>query len=122
MRMGRGGARSRHAQDARREAWRPSTPSMTASTPRAGHLLLGLVNGSWAVFAHLPGWTTSSGPGIEVQNNVAGGAFEGAQFVELDSHAASSMFQDVRTTPGSDYELRVAYSPRPGTGPDDNKI
>lgn len=71
----------------------------------------------WNVYQSIPGWTTVSGPGIEVRNNVAGTAQDGMQFVELDSHnrsmnANSSMQQAISTVLGSEYNLSFYYSPR----------
>jgi hypothetical protein len=83
-----------------------------------------LAHGSWAVCEEMPGWITSFGPGIELQNNddLDRPAYQGRQYVELDSHAASGMRQAVPLVPGTLYELRFAYAPRPGTGIDDNAI
>lgn len=81
-----------------------------------------LAYGTWQVLTSLPGWRLGSGPGIELQNNVAGRAAEGAQFVELDSHASSAIYQDVQTVPGQVYELRLAYSARPGAPRIDNSV
>jgi hypothetical protein len=76
--------------------------------------------GSWHVYNVIPGWATVSGAGIEVRNNVAGTAFAGASFVELDSYNNSAMKQTVATTAGQWYDLSFVYSPRPGvTGPAD---
>lgn len=79
-------------------------------------------NPSYSIFTSIPGWTTSSGPGIELQNNVAGSPFDGSQFVELDSSANSAMYQDLATEVGQAYNLSFAYSPRPGVGLDSNGI
>lgn len=83
-----------------------------------------LAHGNWAVFEELPGWVTSFGPGIEIQNNddLDRPAFDGRQYVELDSHAASGMRQDVTTARGAVYALQFAYAPRPGTSIEDNTI
>lgn len=69
-------------------------------------------NGTWNVYTTIAGWTTETGPGIEIRNNVEGVAFDGNNFVELDSHANSSMFQEVATTSGVAYTLSFAYAPR----------
>ena len=71
-------------------------------------------NGSWSIFSNLTGWTGT--PNIELRDNVAGAAYDGLNFVELDTYANSGMFQDVATTTGAHYTLSFAYSPRPGTG------
>lgn len=79
--------------------------------------------GTFAVFAAIPGWTTTFGPGIEIQDHVAGSPFEGAQHVELDSFGNSGMIQTVvPTTPGQIYDFRFAYSPRPGVPATSNGI
>lgn len=70
----------------------------------------------------VPGWTLSSGPGIEIQNHIAGSPYTGNQFVELDSTANSSMYQDLATAAGERYTLSFAYSPRPGVAADSNGI
>jgi hypothetical protein len=41
-------------------------------------------NGSWNIYSNLPGWDGGVA-GIELRNNVAGTAFEGKNFVELDT-------------------------------------
>jgi hypothetical protein len=67
-------------------------------------------------FPQIPGWTETTGRGMEVQNELYtppdGG---GAQYVELDSRGPSSFFQDVTTTPGTPYRLTFRYSARPDT-------
>jgi hypothetical protein len=73
-----------------------------------------LADRTWQVIGAIPGWTTSFGPGIEIQNQVAGNSFDGVQHVELDSNANSGMKQTVATVPGTPYLLSFAYSPRPG--------
>lgn len=79
--------------------------------------------GSGAGFVILPsyeGWTTSAGPGIEVQyNNVAGVPFSGENLVELDSSGNSEMSRAI--TSGS-YSLTFYYSPRPGVPAASNGI
>ena len=90
------------------------------STARADMILNGgfeapvITNPSFSTFQSIPGWTTAFGPGIEIQNHVAGSPFEGNQFVELDSSANSGMYQDIGTVIGQQYLLSFAYSPRPG--------
>lgn len=90
-------------------------------------------NGGWMSFAAnvtngsqtrslLPGWSLDSGPGIEVRNNVAGAAFEGQRYVELDSYEDSSMSQWIQTLGGQTYRLSFAYSPREGVAADSNGI
>jgi hypothetical protein len=81
-----------------------------------------LAPGSWNVFQNIEGWKTSFGPGVEVQNRVAGEPFAGAQHIELDSHASSGIYQDVSTEQGVSYRLTFAFSDRPGTILDDNLL
>ncbi|WP_310600326.1 PEP-CTERM sorting domain-containing protein [Desulfobulbus sp.] len=81
-----------------------------------------LARGSWSVFNAIDGWSTVSGPGIEIQNNVTGPAYDGVQFVELDSHANSAMAQTIGTAAGQTYLLEFAYSPRPGVDSYSNLI
>lgn len=70
--------------------------------------------GTWSVYGSLVGWT-SEGPGIEVRNNVAGAAFDGVNYIELDSHNGpdtnSAAIQVIDTT-AMQYLLSFAYSPR----------
>lgn len=69
---------------------------------------------SWDVWKKLNGWTSLSGPGIEVQSNRTLGtidAQEGTRYVELDSNGNSSMGQNVALQAGR-YLLSFWYSPR----------
>jgi len=78
--------------------------------------------GTFQIFPNIPGWSTSFGPGIEIQDHIVGSPFVGAQHVELDSSANSGMSQIVSTVPGQTYHLSFAYSPRPGVSADSNTI
>jgi hypothetical protein len=70
-------------------------------------------------FATAEGWTGGKA-GIEIQTrNVAGKAFSGNSFVELDTFANSSMF--VNLAPGR-YQISYYYSPRPGIAAASNGI
>ena len=84
---------------------------------------------TWSVVQSADGWTTTSGPGIELQNRVAGNPNTAALndvFVELDSHYGpsgqnnSSMSRQI-TNAGS-YLLEFLYSPRPGVSLQSNGI
>jgi len=77
---------------------------------------------SWHVYDSIPGWTTVSGAGIEIQDNVAGSSYDGSQHVELDSHNNSVMEQLIDTTIGDLYTLTFFYSPRPGVASSSNGI
>ncbi|MBK6957530.1 MAG: pyruvate-binding protein [Nitrosomonas sp.] len=70
-------------------------------------------SGTWNIYNSLTGWTGS--PNIELRNNVAGTAYEGGNFIELDTYSNSSLSQLLVGTPGS-YQLSFWYSARPGTG------
>src|SRR5471030_106559 len=71
-----------------------------------------LTSGNWSIYASLPGWTGGAN-GIEVRDNVAGTAFAGNNFVELDTYANSSMSQTVQTVAGQTYKLTFEYESRP---------
>jgi PEP-CTERM motif len=79
-------------------------------------------NGSWNVYNTLPGWTTVSGSGIELRNGVAGNAFDGNNYVELDAYSNSAMAQTVATTAGAFYTLSFEYSARGGVAASSNPI
>lgn len=76
-----------------------------------------VATGTFSVFTSINGWTSNVGPGIEIQDHVAGSPFAGDQHAELDSHGSSNMFQDVGTQSGELYHISFAYSPRPGNNP-----
>ena len=78
--------------------------------------------GSWSVYNAINGWTTVGGSGIELRNDVAGTAFDGVNFVELDSYSNSAMAQTLTTVAGSSYDLSFAYSARPGVSAGSNVI
>ncbi len=70
---------------------------------------------SWGNQSSILGWTGGA-YGIEIQPNgtVSGvSAFDGNQYVELDTTANSSMWQDLSTTASNTYTLSFAYMPRP---------
>lgn len=76
---------------------------------------------TWNIYSNLTGWTGGSA-GIELRNNVAGAAFEGKNFVELDTTANSAMWQQIATKAGQHYNLSFAYSGRPGVAATSNNI
>jgi len=80
---------------------------------------------TWSVHGAIPGWSTA-GPGVEIRDNVVGTAFEGNQFIELDSHGGndtnSSIFQTLNTEAGQHYRVSFAYSPRIGQPASTNGI
>lgn len=75
-----------------------------------------------AMNANITGWRLVSGPGIELQHDIAGAAFDGAQHIELDSDHPSAIAQTVSTTKGHRYTLRLAFTAREGTPLDDNQL
>ena len=78
--------------------------------------------GTWSIYGSIDGWSKTSGPGIEVRNNVAGAASDGKNFVELDSTANTSMAQTILTAIGNYYNLSFDYSPRVGVASGSNGI
>ncbi|WP_202414185.1 PEP-CTERM sorting domain-containing protein [Duganella flavida] len=70
-------------------------------------------NGTWNIYSNLTGWTGGA-YGIELRNNVVGNAPDGVNFVELDTTANSSMFQNVSTVMGQNYTLTFKFQDRPG--------
>jgi Protein of unknown function (DUF642)/PEP-CTERM motif len=67
-------------------------------------------SGSWSIYESIPGWTLS--PNIEIRNNVVGTAYEGSNYVELDTRSNSIISQTLATIVGAVYEISFAYSPR----------
>jgi hypothetical protein len=83
-------------------------------TLNGGHVL---ANGTWDTFNNILGWETVQphGNGIEVRNNVAGTAYAGVNFVELDTNANSAMQQVITgTNAGQHYTLSFAFADRAG--------
>ena len=70
-----------------------------------------IADNTYVTWSNLTGWTGGD-HGIELRNNVVGTAYDGHNFVELDTTANSSMSQTVKTTEGQHYVLTFAYSPR----------
>ena len=104
-------------------------PAPTPMPPPSSNLVVnggfeapGLATGTWQNLPQLPGWFTTFGRGFEVQAGVAGAPYEGRQLLELDGDAPSGIGQDLATAPGRTYEVRVAFSARPGTNAGDNRI
>lgn len=76
---------------------------------------------SWNIYSNLSGWTGGRA-GIELRNNVAGAAFDGNNYVELDTTQNSEMWQTIDTSLGQNYDLSFAYSPREGVSSVSNGI
>jgi hypothetical protein len=98
------------------------TPTLVASPDRG----IG-----WDVFASISGWTTVSGPGIEVGwyslYGISGQI--GTQVCELDSHNTDSnpaantrIRQSIPTIPGRSYTLTFRTALRPGTSAASNQV
>ena len=68
-----------------------------------------LASGTWNVYTSIPGWTTTVGHSIEVQDNVAGAPYEGGQHVELDSYGNSGMEQIISTVEDQWYDLNFFF-------------
>lgn len=66
---------------------------------------------SWSIYGSLTNW--AAGPfGIEVRNNVAGKAFDGLNFVELDTTKNSWISQSFTTIVGATYHLSFVWANR----------
>ena len=70
-------------------------------------------SGSWTILNGnaLTGWSAGQN-GVELRNNVAGAAYSGSQYLELDTTANSSITQTIQTTIGQNYLFSFAYAPR----------
>ena len=86
-------------------------------------------NGGWDVYgtSEVQGWFVSDGAGLELRYNVAGTAYDGNIFAELDSDhfngdTNSSIYQIISTTAGQAYELSFWYSPRAGVEDGSNGV
>ncbi len=83
-----------------------------------------VATGSYGIFAMADGWTTATGPGIEIQDHAGGGdpapIVGGNQFVELDSNSNSSMFYTLANA--GRYTMSFLYSPRPNVVSESNQI
>jgi PEP-CTERM motif len=78
---------------------------------------LAVGNGSWASTATLTGWSLLAGPGtgFEVRNGAVGAAYDGKNFIELDTTGNTTIGQSFSgLTAGGVYQLAFAYSPRIG--------
>jgi hypothetical protein len=75
---------------------------------------VGAPDHSFIVLPAVEGWTTIAGPGIELQDNVAGAPPSGLlndNFVELDSFGNTVMGRTI--IDAGSYHLSFQYSPRP---------
>jgi hypothetical protein len=78
-------------------------------------------NGSWTIVNSLAGWNVGSG-GVEIRNNAVGSAFDGLNFIELDTTGNSSISQNIAAQASGLFSLTLAYAPRAGVGSASNGI
>ena len=109
----------------------PSPTSLLALRPRGKNLV---VNGNFekasvrreqfGVFDSVEGWTTLSGPGIQIDKRATtfGEAARGRAWAKLDSVGNSAIAQSIDTLTGQTYQLSFQYSPHQGVGADSNGI
>ena len=79
----------------------------------------------WNYIHAIPEWTLESGPNFELQKNLLQTSAEGSQYLELDAHplpGSTAVSQTVDTVAGVTYELRFAFSGRPGTSTAHNHL
>ena len=57
----------------------------------------------------IPGWTASSGTPVVRRSFNGITAYDGSQYTALSS-SPTSLFQDLATTPGQEYQIRFAYA------------
>lgn len=80
------------------------------------------IGNGYVLTGTLPGWTVEAGAQVEVRQNTAGAAFDGQQYVELDSTRNMSIWQEIQTVIGQAYQISFAYAPREGRSAADNPI
>lgn len=68
--------------------------------------------GSWSIKSNLTGWTGGA-YGVELRDAIAGTAYDGGNFIELDTTANSSISQTFATNVGQTYLLSFVYAARP---------
>lgn len=91
-----------------------------------------LGNNSWSIvpdsnplLGWLVGWVSAQQNGtlgLEIQNHAAGDPAVGNQHAELDGDHPVTIWQEVPTINGQEYELSFKYSPRPGRNLADNSL
>ena len=82
-----------------------------------------IVSNNWTLFDTLSGWQRE-GARFEIQTSRLGviNAQDGNQYIELDSTANYSVFQNVPTNAGSTYEISFFYSSRVNGRGQTNKV
>ncbi len=86
-------------------------------------------SGTWSVHEHLTGWNVEKPAGVEVRDNVAGVAYDGSNYIELDTqhygwfpyNTNSSISQSFMAVAGQTYTLSFAFSARNIPGYKDKK-
>ena len=68
--------------------------------------------GGYSIKSNLTGWTGGT-YGIELRDAMSGTAYDGKNFIELDTTANSSISQSFTTIVGQTYQLSFAYAARP---------
>lgn len=78
---------------------------------------------SWSIYGNgqLDGWKVGK-YGVEVRDSVAGEAFDGENFVELDTTRNSWISQSFATVIGQTYTVSYAYAPRNGVSKNSNAL
>lgn len=87
-------------------------------------------SGSWLNVSSMPGWSLLTGSGngfqgsgFEVRNDVDGSAYEGQNFIELDTNGNTSIAQSfANLVAGASYQLSFAYAPRQDVASGSNGI
>ena len=69
----------------------------------------------------ITGWTFG-GYGVEVRNDVAGAAYDGNNFIELDTTRNAWIRQTIKTTKDQKYTLTFYASPREGVSEKSNQL
>lgn len=82
-----------------------------------------LANGAWQLLnnGQLSQWQVGSA-GVEIRNNVAGKAFDGVNYLELDGNVNGSIAQVLNTVQGQWYQLSFAFSNRSGLAVNSNGL
>lgn len=72
-----------------------------------------VASGTYIWTDDLYGWTIDGDKKVEVRNNVVGAAYDGKNYVELDSDVGNmGIWQTLNTVIGQAYQITFAYSPR----------
>ena len=82
-----------------------------------------VVNSKWTLLNTVTGWQ-NDGARFEIQTSRLGiiNAQDGNQYIELDSTANHSVYQNIATQSGKTYEVSFYYSPRVNGNEETNKV